>query len=174
MTRSLTVLVAGLLAATTIGIARADEPLPGQPLDSGHAYLFTQQHQDNLHWWNGTWMPQTIPTGAHIQIQLPSDPTRWTPVSGPECRPSALGEDLAITTDAPPATSELLGGHTLPNTARMEGSSAITVFDYRAHGFGLTAICLRPDRQPDPGRPRAPAGDYVLTLVVGVPQAGLP
>lgn len=37
-----------VLASTTS--ATASSELPGQPLDAGHAYIFTQQHRDNLYW----------------------------------------------------------------------------------------------------------------------------
>ncbi|GGM62755.1 hypothetical protein GCM10012275_36870 [Longimycelium tulufanense] len=51
------------------------------------------------------------------------------------------------------------------------------VFEYQVHGVGVAAICLRPDPAPrDPREiglpPRSPV-DYVLTLLVGVPQAEL-
>lgn len=146
-----------------------------QPLSTDHAYLFTQQHRDNLAWWNESWMPQTVPTGAHVQIQLPSAPAVWIPDAGPACRPSpTLGLD---TTGLPRGQAVLLGGGVLPNEDRMTGSSEISFYDYRVEGSGLTVICLRPEpADADPEALGFPSGTtpyYLLTLLVGVPQVNL-
>jgi hypothetical protein len=123
---------------------------PGQPLDAGHAYILTQQHGDNLSWWNGTWVPQTIPDRAHVQVQLPSNPIHWIPDLGPTCHPSRVA-DLAAA--AACGTVDLLGTSTLPNAGRVAGTSEIAVFDYRVSGLGIAVLCLRPDPVPtDPGQ----------------------
>lgn len=155
---------------TTTSAAASDDP--GQPLDADRAYIFTQQHRDNLPWWNGTWTPQTVPSGAHVQVQLPSDPVRWIPERGRDCRPSPV-PDLVPSWLVPlRADVEPTGRASLPNEGRMPGSSRISVFDYRVDGLGIAAICLRAETE-DARESRAPA-DYVVTLVVGVPQISLP
>lgn len=166
---------ATIAVTATFAVTSADaaDELPGQPLDADHAYILTQQHQDNLHWWNGTWTPQTVPSGAQVQIQLPSNPTRWVPVRGRDCKPSPVA-DLVPTSVAPlRAQAELVGRSTLPNEGRMPGSSEISVFDYRLHGVGVAAICLLPELAPQQSQSHPPAG-YVVTLVVGVPQLSVP
>lgn len=139
-------------------------------------YIFTQEHRDDLPWWNGTWLPQTVPSGARVQVQLPSDPIRWVP--DPHCEPSNPAGVLpgwlvslrATVTPGAPAT--------LPDQGRISGTSTISVFGYRVSGTGLAAICLRPD--PVPASPEVlgfPPGTppfFVLTLLVGVPQLSIP
>jgi hypothetical protein len=75
-------------------------------------------------------------------------------------------------------TVDLLGTSTLPNAGRVAGTSEIAVFDYRVSGLGIAVLCLRPDPVPtDPGQIGFPPGtppDYVVTLIVGVPQLALP
>ncbi len=167
-------LIGGVMLATlfiTTSATAADQ-LPGQPLDAGHAYIFTQQHRDNLYWWNNTWTPQTVPSGAHVQVQLPSDPVRWFPERGGDCQPSPVA-DLVPTWLVPlRADVELTGRTSLPNEGRMPGSSRTTVFDYRVDGLGIAAVCLRAEASGAP-RDQVP-DDYVLTLVVGVPQLSVP
>lgn len=150
----------------------------GQPLTNDHAYVFTQQQRDNLSWWNGTWIPQTVPDGAHIQVQLPSDPIRWTPDTGPTCRPSPIAGLVPAWLLPLRGHIELYDRAMLPNEGRMTGSSALSVFDYRVTGLGIATICLRPD--PPTAHPEVlgfPAGTppfYVVTLIVGVPQITVP
>lgn len=162
---------------------RRPTPSPGRPLQfpppdsplapadpEGWKYIFTQQHRDEMFFWNGLWVPQTVPTNSRIQVQLPGDPIRW--YNDADCSPSSL------TTALESATTEYLGSHILPNPERIEGTSAIYVFDYRVTSVGATAICLRPDPVPNtseelgfpPGTPKY----YVLTLTVGIPQLSLP
>lgn len=168
----------GLAAAVVLGLtgvtaADAADPLPGQPLDADDAYILTPQHRDNLSWWHGTWTPQTVPGGAHVQVQLPADPGTWVPEAGARCRRSPLGG--LVPTEILPlrAHAEMVGESTLPNEGRVPGSSEVAVFDYRMRGTGIAAICLR----PDPGA-EAPAQkgdpDFVATLLVGVPQLSVP
>ncbi len=165
-----------LVAAVTLAVlasttsATASQALPGQPLDAGHAYIFTQQHRDNLYWWNDTWTPQTVPSGTHVTVQLPSDPVRWVPERGQDCQPSPVGGLVPTWLVPLRADVELTGRSRLPNEGRMPGSSAISVFDYHVDGVGIAAICLRAE---NPRQRRVP-DDYVLTLVVGVPQISLP
>lgn len=159
-----------VLASTTS--ATASSELPGQPLDAGHAYIFTQQHRDNLYWWNGTWTPQTVPSGAHVTVQLPSDPVRWVPEHDHDCRPSPVAGLVPSWLVPLRADVEPTGRSSLPNAGRMPGSSRIAVFDYQVERVGIAAICLR----AEPGQPhqdRVP-DDYVLTLVVGAPQTSVP
>lgn len=165
------VLLAAFSVATlfTATAAAAPDDLPGQPLDADHAYILTQQHRDNLSWWNGTWTPQTVRAGAHVQLQLPSDPTRWVTVRGRECTPSPVAGVVPTSLLPLRAKAVLVGRSTLPNEGRVPGSSELSVFDYRLHGVGLAAICLRPEPAPDQSQSDAPA-DYVVTLVVGVAQ----
>ncbi|MDV6013629.1 hypothetical protein [Haloechinothrix sp. LS1_15] len=172
-------LVAGMGAVVLVtATGDTQDGLPGQPLESDEAYILTQQHRDNLPWWNNTWVPQTVPSGAHIQVQLPSDPVEWVPEHGRDCEPSPVA-DLVPTSLLPlRADVELLDTDTLPNSDRMTGSSEISVFSYRVSGVGIAAVCLRPEPDPaDPAQLGFPPGtpsDYVVTLVVGVPQASLP
>jgi hypothetical protein len=161
-----------------------------QPLTNDHAYVFTQQQRDNLSWWNGTWLPQTVPSDAHVQVQLPSDPIRWIPdQDGARCQPS-LPADLD--SSLPPellnllpvnvfhlaGDVELYDTSTLPNTGRISGSSELTVFDYHVTGLGVVPICLRPHPEPedagDLGFPPDTPPYYVATIIVGVPQVTLP
>lgn len=169
------ILTAATLLATVTASAAPSDDDGHQPLTNEHAYVFTQQQRDNLAWWNGSWMPQTVPDGAHIQIQLPSDPMHWAPDLGDDCRPSlTLGLDTGT---LPRSRVMLLGRATLPNDGRITGSSAISVLDYRVTGTGVAAICLHPDpADTDPEDLGFPAGsptDYVLTLLVGMPQTSL-
>ncbi|SFQ71476.1 hypothetical protein SAMN05421810_11455 [Amycolatopsis arida] len=172
-----TCLTAAVLLGTSGATAADHEERPGnQPLTNDHVYVLTQQHRDNLPWWNGTWLPQTVPSGAHLQLQLPSDPIRWIP--DPECAPSPL-LGLVPTWVLPlRATITPTGRRTLPSPGRITGSSAISVFDYTVDGLGIAAVCLRPHPVPDdPGVLGFPAGTppfYVATVVVGVPQLTLP
>ncbi|KZM74666.1 hypothetical protein [Nocardia terpenica] len=160
-----------VLGATIASAAPSDED-GHQPLTNDHAYVFNQQLRDNIGWWNDSWMPQTVPDGAHIQIQLPSDPVQWTPDTGDTCQPSPTLVHLDQLTRS---RVDLLGSDRLPDDGRITGSSAISVFDYRVTGTGVAALCLRPrpaDADPDvlgfpPGTPPL----YVLTVLVGVPQA---
>lgn len=167
-----------LLCASSAAAAPGFDNGGGQPLTNDHAYVFTQQQRDNLVWWNGTWIPQTVPDGAHIQVQLPSDPVRWIPDTGPTCQPSPIA-DLVPTWLLPlRGRVELYDRSTLPNEGRISGSSTISVFDYRVTGLGIATICLRPDPPTaDPEVLGFPAGTppfYVVTMIVGVPQLTLP
>jgi hypothetical protein len=134
-------------------------------------YIFTQQHRDALWWWNGTWLPQTVPAGARVQVQLPSDPIRWIPRRPSECTPTGAAALL------PRARVELVDHTVLPDPGRISGSAGIDVFDYQVHGLGALAICLDPDPVPDqPGALGLPPGsplNYTLTLLVGIPQLSL-
>ncbi len=148
------------------------------PDDTGtrdHPYLFTQQHRDNLWWWNGTWLPQTVPNGAHVQIQLPGGPSRWKPYTGPGCRTEGTVPGLLSLL---PARSTYLGqSPTLPNDDRIDGYTNLQRFDYTVSGLGIARICLRPDPRPahpeDIGLPDSAADPYVLSLLVGIPQLSL-
>lgn len=172
---SRTAFIATIGAAVMLAVTSADaaDKLPGQPLDSDQAYILTQQHRDNLYWWNGTWTPQSVPVGAHVQVQLPSDPVRWTPVRGRGCTPSPVAGLLPTSVIPLRASAKLVGDSTLPNEGRMPGSSEISVFDYRLTGVGIAAICLRPEPRPEESQRRT-ATDFVVTLVVGVPQLSVP
>lgn len=171
--------LAGLLAGSTPGaaaptLAPSDRAtLPADPGTREHPYLFTQQHRDNLWWWNGTWLPQSVPTGAHLQIQLPAGPAQWTPLTGRACRPTGAA---ALLPPRPRVTA--LGTGRLSNEGRIDGFSDLQVFDYRVDGIGPAAICLRADPEPDrPGDIGLPVQSpliYVLTVLVGIPQASLP
>jgi hypothetical protein len=123
-----------------------------------------------MFFWNGLWVPQTVPTNSHVQVQLPGDPIRW--YNDPDCAPNSLTTDLEL------ANTEYLGSHTLPNPERIEGTSAIYVFDYHITGVGAIAICLRPDPVPNTseelGFPPDTPKHYILTLTVGIPQLSLP
>lgn len=171
--------ITALAAVTLVGTAGADAtPDGGQPLTNDHAYVFTQQQRDNLSWWNGTWLPQTVPDGAHLQVQLPSDPIRWIPDTSTSCQPSPLA-DLVPTWLLPlRGTVELYHRGTLPNAGRLTGSSQLSILDYRVTGLGIAAICLRPDPVPDnPEVLGFPAGTppyYVATVIVGIPQLTVP
>lgn len=75
--RSLIVIaLTGLLLCVSVAIASAGntqtDDSGGQPLTNDHAHIFTQQRRDNLPWWSGTWIPQTVPDSAHIQVQQPN------------------------------------------------------------------------------------------------------
>jgi hypothetical protein len=172
----------GMAAALLLGLGAAPaapEDLDGkQQRTPAPTYRFTQQHRDNLYFWNNTWIPATVPEDARIEVQLPGDPVRWVPDLGPECRPSEVAS--AVPTDLLPLRSrvEQRGAlRKLPNEGRIPGSSAIYAVEFQLHGVGLAAICLRPDSSvTDPGVLGLPAGsptDYVLTLVVGVPQGNV-
>ncbi|WP_159943363.1 hypothetical protein [Nocardiopsis sp. FR6] len=178
------------LAAT---VTLAASPASGAVLDSEPDYLFIQQHRDALYWWNGTWLPQTLPSGSHIQIQLPATPVHWEPDLGPGCRPTPVpplpeGVDTVAGIEVPlealegidlPLGGEVtpLGREEFPNEGRnMGNSSTIEAFDFQVSGTGVVAICLNPDPpNQDPREMGLPAGptDYVLTLLVGVPQTDL-
>jgi hypothetical protein len=168
--------VAVLLGASSAIAGPGADPREseGQPLRNDHAYVFTQQQRDNLSWWNGTWVPQTVPNGAHVQVQLPSGPIRWVPDTGPGCRPGPVAG--LVPTRALPlrADVELEDHSTLPNEDRITGSTEISVFDYRVDGLGIASICLRPEPVPDdPGVLGFPPGTpptYVVTVVVGGPS----
>jgi hypothetical protein len=139
-------------------------------VESPPTYLFTQQHRDALYWWNGTWLPQTVPSGARVQVQLPADPAHWKLRPDRECDPTLVpGLPLG-------GRAELVGTGELPNERRVEGTSTIETFDFTVSGVGAAAICLDPDPPQDgPGRIGLPSGptDYVLTVLVGVPQVNL-
>ncbi|UQA91107.1 hypothetical protein [Streptomyces halobius] len=152
-------------------------PRPGKPATKPHIprqrpYLFTQYHRDNLWWWNGTWLPQTVPNGARIQIQLPGGPIRWIPGPHGHCRPTGVGSLVPLDARTTP-----LGRHVLPGEKRIPGTSNLQVFDYRVNGLGATAICLHPHPTPDTpeqlGLPPGSPTSYVLTLLVGIPQSEL-
>jgi hypothetical protein len=172
----------GLSAALLVGLGAAPatpEDLDNTPQQTAApTYRFTQQHRDNLSFWNNTWAPATVPEGARIEVQLPGDPVRWVPDLGPECRPSEVAD--TVPTDVLPLRSrvEQRGAlRKLPNEGRIPGSSAIYAVEFQLHGIGLAAVCLRPDSSvTDPGVLGLPAGSptgYVLTLVVGVPQGNV-
>lgn len=167
-----------LAAVTLVGAATAaDATAGGQPLTNDHAYMFTQQQRDNLPW-NGTWVPQTVPHGAHIQVQLPSDPVRWIPDTSTRCRPSPLAGLVPTSLLPLRGTVELYHRGTLPNEGRLTGSSQLSILDYRVTGLGIAAICLRPDPVPDnPEVLGFPAGTppyFVATVLVGIPQLTVP
>lgn len=172
-----------IASASAASAVRADAPAlptaPGPSLelpDPGtqeHPYLFTQEHRDQLWWWNGTWLPQSVPSGAHLRIQLPGGPTVWHRFSGPDCRPSgaaALLPSLAAVTE--------LSHAVLPNDGRIDGFSDLQQFDFQVDGIGAAVICLRPDPVPahpeDIGLGVDQPVTYVLTVVVGIPQLSLP
>ncbi|QUR69364.1 hypothetical protein [Mycobacterium spongiae] len=142
-------LVAVVLLAT--GPATAD---PAQlPLHNQGFYVFNQQHRDNLSWWNRTWLPQLVPKGALIQVQLPGDPIRWIPYSEPDCLPSPgwywahisdpnrhhhVPAELLLQYDVEneeryreSANPNEFPGVIVPFEDRVLGSSTVTVFDYR-------------------------------------------
>lgn len=128
-------------------------------------YIFTQQHRDDLFWWNGTWRPHVVPTDAAIQIQLPGTPIRWIHDDSLTCDPT--GQAAAL----PRADVHFLGHHLLPNEGRVPGTSMLYVFDYRITGTGAAAICLYPEPVPDSPEditlpPESPL-NYTLTLLVG-------
>ncbi|UQA97074.1 hypothetical protein [Streptomyces halobius] len=146
------------------------------PADTGtrnHPYLFTQQHRDNLWWWNGAWLPQSVPSGAHVRIQLPGGPVQWKPYTGPDCRTPRVPGLRRLS----PARVQYLGRSQLPNADRIDGYSNLQNFDYTVDGTGLARICLRPDPAPthpeDIGLGNGAADPYVLSLLVGVPQLGV-
>ncbi|ESP99527.1 hypothetical protein EES44_22600 [Streptomyces sp. ADI96-15] len=147
--------------------------LPADPGTRDHPYVFTQQHRDGLWWWNGTWLPQSVPPGAHLQIQLPAGPAHWEPVTGRACRPTGAAGLLPVR-----ARATALGTSVLPNEGRIDGFSTLEVFDYRVEGIGAAAICLRanprPERPGDIGLPDQEPLVYVLTVLVRIPQASLP
>ncbi|WP_017597516.1 hypothetical protein [Nocardiopsis lucentensis] len=104
-----------------------------------------------------------------------STPTRRVsstePRTASECDPT-LVPDLPVRT----ASAKLTGTGEFPNEGRIEGASVIETFDYEVSGVGTAAICLDPDPPvDDPREVGLPAGptDYVLTLLVGLPQAEL-
>ncbi len=72
---------------SAVGLATAEPSM--QPMESEGRYTFNQQHRDNLSWWNRTWVPQLIPKGALLEVQLPSDPIHWIPYGEPDCQPSS-------------------------------------------------------------------------------------
>ncbi|WP_165985241.1 hypothetical protein [Streptomyces sp. YIM 98790] len=139
----------------------------------GEPYLFTQQHRDALWWWNGTWLPQSVPSGARLQIQLPATPARWHPHTGPDCRPTAPADRLRPLH----AHAVLTGRGELPNEGRIDGYATLQTFDYTVTGLGSVAICLRADPEPehpeDIGLDTGSPLTYVLTLLVGIPQSAL-
>lgn len=145
------------------------------PGTRSHPYLFTQAHRDNLWWWNGTWLPQSVPDGAHVQVQLPGGPARWQPYAGPGCRTEGTVPGLL---SLPSARTTYLGqAPTLPNEGRIDGYSDLQRFDYTVHGQGIARICLRPDpmltHPQDIGLGNGKADPYVLSLLVGIPQLSL-
>jgi hypothetical protein len=177
--RSIAVVAAAvtvLLGTSGALAAPGSEPggVEGQPLSSDHAYIFTQQQRDNLSWWNGTWMPQTLPSGSHVQVQLPSDPVRWIPETGPGCRPSPVADRVPTHLLPLRATVELTDRSTLPNAGRITGSAEVSIFDYRVSGRGIGALCLRPEPEPDDpqvlGLPAGTPPSYVVTVVVDDPR----
>lgn len=175
---ALAALTAVLLYTSSAVAAPGSDDSGGQPLTNDHAYVFTQQQRDNLVWWNGTWIPQTVPDDAHIQVQLPSDPIRWIPDTGPTCQSSPIAGLVPTWLLPLRGRVELYDRSTLPNEGRISGSSEIAVFDYRVTGLGITTICLRPNPPTtDPELLGFPAGTppfYVVTLIVGVPQLTVP
>lgn len=153
-------------------------PWPARPAPPAPAaarprpYVFTQQHHDNLWWWDGTWLPQTVPAGARIQIQLPADPFHWIPGPPGHCPPTGAGTLVPLR-----ARARLLDRYVLPDRDRIPGTSTIEVFDYRLDGPGAVAVCLHPHPEPDTPEqlglpPGSPTG-YVLTLLAGIPQTEL-
>ncbi len=139
-------------------------------------YIFTQQHRDNLPWWNGTWLPQTVPDGAELDIQLPSGPIRWIPAGN--CPPSSLAGLIPAWLLPLRGQVRLTSTGTLPDQGRISGTETISTFGYQVHGLGIAAICLRPDPVPDDpqvlGFPPGTPPFFVLTLLVGVPQLSVP
>ncbi|GJO48516.1 hypothetical protein NJB1604_31530 [Mycobacterium marinum] len=83
-------LLAAFIAALVFAVGPAvAEPEDAQlPLHNEGRYVFTQQHRDNLSWWNRAWTPQLVPKGAMLEVQLPSTPVHWIPYGEPECQPS--------------------------------------------------------------------------------------
>ncbi|NUQ95097.1 MAG: hypothetical protein HOY79_00580 [Streptomyces sp.] len=182
---ALLVLCATALTATgasAVGDPDPHTPVPAPakqvPSDTGtreHPYLFTQEQRDNLWWWNGTWLPQSVPSGAHVQVQLPGGPSRWKPYNGPRCRTEATVPGLLSLL---PAHVTYLGqAPTLPNEDRIDGYSDLQRFDYTVRVLGIARICLRPHPMPahpeDIGLGRGMADPYVLSLLVGIPQLSL-
>ncbi|RFZ68689.1 hypothetical protein CKW46_10910 [Mycobacterium liflandii] len=154
-------LLAAFIAALVFAVGPAvAEPEDAQlPLHKEGRYVFTQQHRDNLSWWNRTWTPQLVPKGAMLEVQLPSTPVHWIPYGEPECQPSP-GWDWAEISgswypDGPPRHQrvpvQLVGQRIVPNPNRMResanpyelpgvyipfdkrvlGSSTLSVFEYR-------------------------------------------
>ena len=174
----------GALAAVTVaagllsGCAAAKQPRsaeaaalppavsPGTPGSRSHPYLFNQEHRDDLWWWNGTWRPQTLPSGAYLRIQLPGGPVRWAQYNGADCRPTgtAGGEKDKRAKVTPAGTSQR------SNPDRLRGFDNLQNFDYRTSGSGLAAICLRPTpditNPENIGLPATHPVTYVLTILV--------
>ncbi|MEB3033383.1 hypothetical protein [[Mycobacterium] nativiensis] len=149
-------LLIAVLAITVSAVGPATAVPSQQPMHNQGRYVFNQQHRDNLSWWNRTWVPQLVPKGALLEVQLPSDPVRWIPYGEPECQPSPIwtwsdisdtswpvqhrrvGAELEATYTVPndnryreSANPYELPGVYVPVEKRVLGSSTITVFDYR-------------------------------------------
>lgn len=149
-------LVAVLAITMSAASSAADTPAPHQPMHNQGRYIFNQQHRDNLSWWNRTWVPQLVPKGALLEVQLPSDPMRWIPYGEPDCQPSPIWTWSDISDTSWPVKhrhvqAELQAQYTVPNENRYRESanpyelpgvyipvekrvvagSAITVFDYQ-------------------------------------------
>ncbi|CAM4089932.1 hypothetical protein GCM10009799_38440 [Nocardiopsis rhodophaea] len=157
--------IAAAAVALMMALTASSTPTAGDWI-----YLFTQQHRDALYWWRGTWMPQTVPTNAHIQVQLPATPVHWKLRDPEDCEPTKVPQ-LPLG-----GRAELIGTGEFPNEGRIDGTSTIETFDFRLTGVGAVAVCLDPDPPTDdPSQIGLPAGptNYVLTLLVGVPQVNL-
>ncbi len=152
-------LLVALMAVTVSAVGPATADPSQQPMHNQGRYVFNQQHRDNLSWWNRSWLPQLVPKGALLEVQLPSDPVRWIPYGEPDCQPSPGWDWAEIggswSPDGPPrhqrvpvelerqyampnenryresANPNELPGVYIPVEKRVLGSSAITVFDYR-------------------------------------------
>ncbi|GGM62973.1 hypothetical protein GCM10012275_37050 [Longimycelium tulufanense] len=172
--------LAGVVVLLVGAVSASAVPQDPPPLPSKWTHLFQQEHRDALHWWNHTWLPQTVPSGAVVQIQLPGDPIRWVHDENRKCTPTTpLGLALPILDLFQFVRPEFLGQNKLPDPNRIDGTENIYTFDYRLDGIGVAAICLFPEPRPGTAYeismpPGTPTDRYVLTLLVGVPQASLP
>lgn len=160
------VLAAGLFTRTDDRGNQHHPPLTNYGSEEPAIYLFTQQHRDALPWWEGTWRPQQVASGARLRIQLPGDPIQWVPHTGDGCQRTPWPDH-----DLVPEASIELEDHTIvPSPGRIEGTDSLYQFDYRVHGEGTAVACLRPDPPPEhpedlafpPGSPL----NYVLTVLV--------
>jgi hypothetical protein len=162
MLAALALLAAGLPAG-----AQAAQP-PAAGAGEPRPYVFTQVHRDDLPWWQGTWRPQAVPSGARVQVQLPGGPTVWTLEASCEPTPSPSARADGAATGR--ATLEPQGREILPSPNRIAGTDSIYQFDFIARGEGLAAVCLtaHPPSPPNEaaGSVLGPADDYRLTLKV--------
>lgn len=76
----------------------------------------------------GTCIPQTVPLGAAIQVQLPGTPSRWTVV-----RLSNVEGDGQPIPDP----------KVIPNPLRIAGTSEIYIFNFRATTAGPAVVTFQ-------------------------------